>query len=349
MPWRYRHNQQTGGFCRECGEAGKLISRPRSASRVRHFLVYGMPAPEVWSCPNGHETDGRTGRILSLGRSRTPRVLRKARDLAAAIHRERMVEPVPLTYLMAVGAGLALGFVLDLLLGWAWWLVLVGFVAVVWVFFLSSAFWHGGRRRVMERIRFTLDPERQQRRELTSLTARVEEGPIRAYGVDGWVGPVALGGWGGGNDEISSITLAHFVDEDDPAPAIEVSYHPASRYVDSALADDVLEDFVENSIEMPTATEPGDLGRRVAQRRWEARRRPPPPWQPTAIEVDGVAVSFSALVRPDAISALASVGDGYVVVKAVGREPGSFALSRVVDIGPHVSGTLSKMFERPEG
>jgi hypothetical protein len=56
-----------------------------------------------------------------------------------------------------------LGVVLQVLLGWPWWLVAAGVVVVVWLLFLSSAFWGGspGRPLATEAL-LVVDPAPEQ-------------------------------------------------------------------------------------------------------------------------------------------------------------------------------------------
>ena len=55
--------------------------------------------------------------------------------------------PVPLTYLLAAAAGVVIGVAAQAAVGWPWWLVAGGFVAAVWLFFLSTAAWGAPENR----------------------------------------------------------------------------------------------------------------------------------------------------------------------------------------------------------
>lgn len=346
MPWQFHSTGRDAGYCHECGENITLASRPGLVERLRCFLVSGGSPPGVWTCSNGHHTDGRTGATLLLRGYRVSRGLRVTTGIARAIHGERRMQPVPLVYVVAGGVGLVVGVGMDMWLEWPWWLVMLGFLMAVWLFFLSTAFWGSSRPRLMQRIRYQFDFEGQHRRELASLVARVNGGAIPAYGLAGWGGPRRLGGWGGSASEITSLGLRHLVDLDDPRHAIEVEYNAAPLQDRTALEEQLREEFVVNSVELSEAEQPGDFGRRMVLRRWEAMRRPAPPWEETSIEVEGALVVFATLVRPGAFAAIAPVAGGFLIVHAEGHEPGSFVVARITDIGPYVAGTLDAMERR---
>jgi hypothetical protein len=82
--------------------------------------------------------------------------------------------------------------------GWPWWLVAAGVVVVVWLLFLSSAFWggspgaapgHGGPAGG--------HPARGLRRERQAIAERFRAAPFPLYGLPAsWAGPRHLGGAG---------------------------------------------------------------------------------------------------------------------------------------------------------
>ncbi len=341
--WRLRSGGPSAGYCRECGEDAFPISQPGLFERVRHFVCFGMPATGSWSCPNGHEVDGTIGSTRTLKASRLPGRLGVPVEAARMIYHERTVVPVPLTYLVALAVGAVLGAVLDIWLAWRWWLVALGVLAAVWLLFLASAFRADNRRHLFGRLRYLKDPHGQHRRELEEFKSRVNAGAIAAYGVAGWEGPLRLGGWTGRDTEISSLRLVHLTSRDDEMAAVEVEYRSAERHDYRRLHDELLEDFMMQSMELPDSTEPRDLGRRMQQRRWQALQQSPPSWEEASIQVDGMAVAFEILARSDAFVSVAPVGGGYLVVEAHGPEPGSFAIATVDDIGPYVEGTLAAM------
>ncbi|MCZ7534140.1 MAG: hypothetical protein M5U23_12205 [Acidimicrobiia bacterium] len=74
------------------------------------------------------------------------------------VSRHRSMQAVPRTYVLAAVVGALLGGLLELLVGWSWWLVALAFMAAVWLFFLSSAFWGPDPVRIDD-IRDVIDPQ----------------------------------------------------------------------------------------------------------------------------------------------------------------------------------------------
>lgn len=319
-----------------------MVRRPGGAARLRHFISHGMPAPEVWIFPNGHYTGGHAGRSLSWsGNARLPRTVRIAWQVARVIHRERSMEPVPLTYLIAIGVGVVVGIGLDLWRGWAWWLVAAAVVTTTWLFFLSTAFWPD-RSDWMARLRYVTDPAGAHRRELASFITRVAAGDIVAYGLVGWSGPVGLGGWSAASHEITSFSIVYFDSGADQAPTVEVEHHVARRHHSHPLADEIRQDFVVNSVALPPSGRTGDLGRHMAQRRWQALQQPLPAWRETTMSVAGEPTKFALLRRPGAFAAIAQLASGHLVVRGRGCDPDGLAIERIFDLAPYVEATVSR-------
>ncbi len=339
--WRFRSNGPGAGFCVESGEDVFLLSQPGFIERIRHFVWYGMPAMGSWGCPNGHDVAGTIGSTRQLTASPLSRLLRVPIEVARAIHEARSIDPVPATYLIAAGLGAVIGIVLDLWVGWPWWLVTLGVVAAVWLLFLASAFRADSRRHLAGRLRHLVDPHGQQRRDLEDFTTRVNAGAIRAYGVPCWEGPLGLGGWTGRDAEISSVRLAHRTSRGDSMPAIEVEFHSSARHYRRGLREELLEVFMFDSLERPEPAASDDFVQRMHRWRWQALQQSPPMWEEASIDVDDAAVVFDVLQRPGAFVAIAAVGGHYLAVKARGFEPGSFSVVAVNDIAPYVEGTLA--------
>lgn len=129
-------------MCPECAEAPSEERRLSIWERFRYWLLNRSKAPTTLVCPNGHEWVRSVGVVLFRGGTSGWRWLRVPKDLLSALRSERRMQPTPMAYLMAAGVGLVLGLVFDLLLGWWWLVVAAGFIVLVWLFFLASAF-HG--------------------------------------------------------------------------------------------------------------------------------------------------------------------------------------------------------------
>lgn len=121
------------------------------------------------------------------------RWLRVPIELVRVVYRERSMVPVPLMYLVATVAGVGLGVIADVVVGWPWWLVAAAFVAAVWLFFLASALWGPGRS-LGDDLWMTIDPVRAQAREFRRLGSDLMFrssglGGIPVVGRMGWLDP----------------------------------------------------------------------------------------------------------------------------------------------------------------
>jgi ribosomal protein L37E len=129
--------------CRECGARDFEVTRPGLAQGLRDWLWFGGPRR-----PSRHVCR-RCGSVRGAGSVGVLVPYRRGWwsvpvELFGILRRRRTMTPVPATYLVAAVVGAALGVAAQLALGWPWWLVAAGFLAAVWLFFLSTVFWGGG-------------------------------------------------------------------------------------------------------------------------------------------------------------------------------------------------------------
>lgn len=345
MAWRYRYPRDQMGVCRVCGEESTLQRRPGRAERVGYFLSHGIPAPEEWLCPNGHRTEGRTGAV-TMGRKTRLRRLRRWFRYGRAVHDARTAEPVPMTYLGALGIGLVLGAILDAWLGWPWWLVAVGALVLVWLIFMASALRRDARKDMLRNLRQLADPVRAHKRDLAEIAAAVESGEVAAYGIVDWPGSVAVGGWGASNGSIRSVTLRHHTTSREGY--VEVAMRRSNRYNRDRLKHELRQDILVNSSDLPPRQEPSDIGRRMLQRRWQAMQQPLPEWSELTIDVEGDPVVFDFMEREGEAVAVAELddGSGYLVAEAHRARLEGLALVQLREIARYVEGSMMMIAKR---
>jgi hypothetical protein len=319
-----------GPGCGNCGSQELETTRPGWVEGLRTWLRSGGRWPSSQICRRcGHAT--AAGSVAYL--ARPPGWWSVPVRLAGVVRRRRSRVPVPATYLVAAAAGVVLGAVLQVWLGWPWWLVAVGAVAAVWLLFLSSAFWggHAGRPLATEAL-LVVDPARGMRRERQAMAEWFRAAPFPLYGLPAsWTGPRHLGGAGsrqarGRPPVVTSLTLAH----GDPAAGqgpqlwVEVRADPgdpgAGPELRRTLADD---------LRWATAARGDELRGGLAD----------PPWSAVPLRLDGRPVRFEMLAEGRHWVALAEVEARTLVVQARDLAPEQVELVRVTDVEPYVEGS----------
>jgi hypothetical protein len=254
--------------------------------------------------------------------------------LAGVVRRRRSRVPVPATYLAA--AGVVLGAVLQVVLGWPWWLV-----AAVWLLFLSSAFWGGGAGRPLAtEALMVIDPVRGMRRERQAMVERFRAAPFPLYGLPAsWAGPRHLGGAGsrqsrGRPPVVTSLGLAHGDPASDPGPQllVEVRADPDDPGAGSELRRTLAEDlrWMAGS-RIGSEEPPGQDGAEAPGAG--------PPWSAVPIRLDGRPVRFDLLAEGRHWVAMAEVEGRVLVLQARDLAPEQAELMRVTDVEPYVAGT----------
>ncbi len=250
------------------------------------------------TCADGHHWTGGGGSFLVQGRVRRLRWLWLPVDLLRMVLDHRSMVPVPLTYVSAVVAGGVLGAAFDLVLGWSWWLVAIGFVAALWLFFFASALWGPDPVR-RDDVHDVIDPQGVEARQFARLEEAMLTGQLVGFEVANWTGSRTLGGWGGSSHP-EQVTLRH----DDPERDntwVSITTRcgrPAAVGLDWRK-DHLFEELVRSE-EQP----PGDLDAED-QHRWhidqerrieEAKRVE---WSTTTMTIDGTPIPCDVIHRAD--------------------------------------------------
>jgi hypothetical protein len=261
--------------------------------------------------------------------------------LLRAILDRRAAQPVPLTYLMALGAGLVLGLVLQLALGWWWWLVALGFVFAVWVVFLATAFSGPARGRgLITEMLMEVSPQRGMARQERQLEATYRSPPFPLYGLDpSWPGFRYLGGYGTSSRKgVQSLELGHGEarTENGPQVRVEVSVD------EPPFAGDHIVEMLRRELFHEAIRPPRELEGREMQRWMFDNEKAFESWRPETrkvpIRIDGVPAEFAAVF--EGRHWIAQGGAGRLIVKIRARELPieEVVLVTVRDVEPYIEG-----------
>lgn len=155
--------------------------------------------------------------------------------LLDVLRSERSRIPTPLLYLEVAAASTLVGIVLDLTIGWPWWLFPLGGVAAAWLFFMSSAFWGASQARSLEdRLLMVLTPRRAAKKMEQETDDLFRATPLPLYGLPpSWKGYRFIGGHGQSGEAVTQMSLGHAdrlpLDPDKSELRVEVM--PAPEYV----------------------------------------------------------------------------------------------------------------------
>lgn len=321
-----------------CGREGRVGPAPSLRSRLRGWLVDGQVPRPTLQCAQGHEWAGGSTRWLRLRRE--PWWSWPARAMRVVLG-HRTAEPVPLLWLMAAGAGVVLGVIAQLTLGWPWWLVAVLWLMVVWLIFLSTALSPMGRDRLWIELVATVSPARAERLELDLLLRSVEATPGPPYGLAEWTGLRWLGGHR--RSSLHGLTRLELVYGEPPdQPHVRVDTHwkrPDRRHRELEMVrGQLVEELQGRRISPPDGLSPEEFHAWALQRRLEYERRPPPEWSRRGLLIDGTPQHCDALVEGEDWVALVELTHVVVAVVSHGVPAQGIALTRVVDLGPYVAG-----------
>lgn len=270
------------GPCPKCGEPATEQHEPGLWPRIRYWLVNGSKAPSTVRCPNWHEWHATLGILNFSGARARSRWWRMPARLVRVILDERSMQPVPLTYLMATGVGVVLGVVLDLIVGWPWWLVTLGFLGLVWLYFVSSVFRGPGsdlRHHLME----VVNPGRAAAEVRRRIKDALSSGALVAYEVAGWDGKKSIGCWSGDPaPHLLSIAHGELFDDGDPWIEVTTNCGEEAEFAMAWVVEDLERQLAEARVPLPGDPTLEDF----RQRQQELRAVDPPPWNPASILVD---------------------------------------------------------------
>lgn len=316
------------GLCPECGEEPVSRQRPVWWERLRYWLVNGSKAADSLICANGHEWPVSFATMLFRSSPRWPKWVRVPVELFRVVHTGRSMEPTPMTFVMAIGAGVVLGVVVDLAFDWPWWVIAVGFVSLVWLVFLASAF--KGSPDLGRRLLSVIDPEEAARRNIQRLEDALAAGSLAGYELVKWEGEKSIGGWGGGPTP-HSLTIRHG-NQSDPK-WVEVTTHTgdAADTMGHWVREDLEIGLVAAHFPLPPHPTIEDFQRR--QRDTQQAR--PPQWHPVWFRVAGEMIPGEVARIGSNWAGLVRVGAVALEMTGAGVDPAELELSPIVTLDPY--------------
>lgn len=207
-------------FCSTCGAAVREVPRPGRVQRLRSWFFFDdRHQGDRFECENGH---GWTSSTLTYSSHRRP-PWHRLRWLLQALEGCRTVSPVPATYAMAAGAGLVVGLVSRLLLGWRWWPWVLAAPVAAWCAATATAFTAKNRARTIESLRDVFDPSGAAERHQLRRRRELDELSFTVYGLTDATEPMSYGGSGGSSDGLHQVTMTYGDRRNENAAVIDVT------------------------------------------------------------------------------------------------------------------------------
>ncbi len=212
-------------------------------------------------------------------------------------------------------------------------------VGIVWLFFMSTAFYGPFRLRRRDYLHM-VNPRRAAEEDDKAMERAVRNGELPVYGLDDWAGNRNVGG--SGRDQYGPHTIGlRYLDPDDERRWVEVETVSGSRAGPAGLRREVL---AENLI--GRVTDPPDLSSIEELLAWhDARRRESESrvaelaWEPYELGVDGETVVAEMVRVDDGIAVFARHDGSAIEILARNVEPGEIDLVTVTDLTPFLEGT----------
>ncbi len=235
---------------------------------------------------------------------------------------------MPVTYVMAAVIGGVVGATFDLVLGWRWWLIAVGFLAAVWLFFFASAFWGPDPIRA-NHVRDVIDPSGIEARGFARLEEAISTGQLVGMEVADWTGSRSLGVWGRSSHP-EHVTLRHGDPERDNT-WVSVTTRCGDRFSIGLDRRKVrlFRELLRNEEQPPTNLDVEDLRRWVIDQRRRIEATKPMKWSTTILTIDGTAIRNNGIQKGDRWIAIALAEGVGIEIIARGFDLDTVALNRV--------------------
>lgn len=333
-----------GDVCFDCGLEPEVATVMARSARARAWLRDGHPPGNTYRCANGHEWTEGSRSMLSLSRrsgwSRSRIWTAPARALRVLMQ-HRVVEPVPVIWLIVSVIGVALGGIAHLVLGWWWWLVALSVFGLIWLTYAASAFTPMGREDLGRDLAAIVSPRRAEamdRRQLSGSIAALEW-PI--FGLtSAWTGIRLLGGHSRSSQRgLGSITLLH--GEPSGRRSVEVrtvGLASQQSWTSSQAREELTHEMWTRQEEAPEGLVQPDRFRWLMERRHEISQRPIPPWDHVTVLVDGAPRVFDLVQAGQDWVALAELKGVAVEIRSRAVPLEDVALTRVTDLDPYFEG-----------
>lgn len=334
--------------CSSCGAEDWQVDEFGPLRRVSGWLQSGRPAPRArLTCREcGTEVlthDNGLSPVLRLSRYHSAWWGAPIRVLRVLVH-ARMITPTPLIYLTAGAAGALLGLALDLTIGWSWWTVALGSVAVAWTLFLLTALKGAS---LWANIVDALDPQGAGARESRRMEEAFRTSPFSLYGLPpSWEGIRFLGGLGRRGRPsgvvLTELELAHGDPEDRAGVQLRVTSSVPGGEPDlphELLLRELAEGLWWEVGSPPDGPFSGAFHEWAQAREREFRHREPPPFTPVRITVDGEPIRFDHHSEGAAWVAAGRITDVTITLRTRNLAVDDIELITVTDVEPYVEGS----------
>lgn len=272
-----------------CGLDGDVASTPGRWAQLRGWLVDGQTPPSTLVCSNGHEWPAGSTAFLTVADrgwwgwpSKAMRVLLQ----------HRTAEPVPLFWFAAALVGVVLGVAADLILGWVWWLVTAGWLVLVSLVFLATAFRYPGRDNLWVDLVATVSPQRAQQLEMKQLLQLVETAPGPVYGLVEWEGPHQIGGHGrSSTDGLTHLKLIYGSPLDEPHVRVNTIWQQSNRPEISIqdVRSRLTRGLWHRQLHPPEHLDSEESHDWMREKHSDIDQRSIPDWTPTSVHIEGTA------------------------------------------------------------
>lgn len=330
-----------GDLCRACGLEGQVAATPTRWERLRGWLFDGQAPRPTLRCPNGHEWPAGSSSSLWVGADRGPSWWSWPARVMRVLMAHRTAEPVPVFWLGATVVGVIMGVVLRVTLGWAWLLVTVVWLLLVWMVFLATALRSLGRPGLWIDLVRTVSPTRAERLEAEQLIRLVQAaGPV--YGLSDWAGQRSLGGHGQSGSMLTHLELMYGNPLDGPHLRVNTVWKRPERPTDVELdytRRQLTRELWYRQAPRPEDLAPGEFHQWTVKRRIDIDGRPIPKWATSEFLIDDVSHAAEMHVAGDDWVAVIDLDSAIVGLQSHGIPTRSVSFTQIPEITPYVEGS----------
>jgi hypothetical protein len=331
-----------GGPCRTCGLEGQVVATPTRWARLRGWLFDGQAPSSTLRCPNGHEWPAGSSASLWVSANRGPAWWSWPTQVMRVLIQHRTAEPVPVFWLGATVVGVMLGVVLRVTLDWSWLLVTVGWLVLVWLFFLATALLREGRHGLWIDLVRTVSPTRAERLETEELSRMVQAAPGPVYGLAGWAGQRSLGGHGQSGSMLIHLELMYGDPAHGPHLRVNTIWRRLERLVDAEqdhIRRELTRELWYRQVPRPEDLAPEEFHQWAMKRRIDIDERPVPKWAKSEFLIDDISHPAETSTVGDDWVAVIDLDSALIGLQSCGIPTNRVALTQVSDIAPYAEGS----------
>lgn len=317
------------------------MATPTQWEKLRGWLVDGQAPPPTLRCPNGHEWPAGSSSSLLVGADRGPSWWSWPVRVMRVLIAHRTAEPVPVFWLGATVVGVIIGVVLRLTLGWAWLLVTVVWLLLVWLVFLATALRPLGPPGLWIDLVRTVSSTRAERLEAEQLIRLVQAaGPV--YGLNDWPDQRSLGGHGQSGSMLTHLELMYGNPPDGPHLRVNTIWKRPERPTVVELDDirrELTRELWYRQAPRPEDLAPEEFHQWTVKRRIDIEGRPIPKWASTELLIDDVSHPAEMHAAGDDWVAVIDLDSAIVGLQSHRIPLRGLSFAQIPDISPYVEGS----------